>query len=86
MKTIIEFSSEEEEEAKAAIMGMHWKSSYFDLKDSIWDSLFRPRHRHGYSTEIEEAINLMGRVRANELLDLLEEEYQKAIENFPNRE
>jgi len=82
MKVIMEFNlPEESEEFENASNG--WK--YSNALEEIWQELFRPRNKHGYTryTRLNKLLNCHGgdekdtpEVRAcNELMDQLEQMY-----------
>ena len=71
---ILKFDLDEEREAyENALNG--WK--YKVALDDIWNTVFRPRHKHGYS---EDRINdLLTDPKCHELMDLLEKIYLDTV-------
>lgn len=47
---------------------------YMDNIDEMWNSLFRPRYKHGYNSE--KINNLLKNKKCNELMDELEQIYR----------
>lgn len=82
MKVILEFDRYvEAEELDAALNG----GKYKDKLDEVWNNVFRPYHKHGYSNgRIQEilACDENGNPKhpeAHELLDFLETLYRETV-------
>jgi len=85
LKITIEFDGyEEREDLNDALKGGEYKSKL----DEIWQELFRPRHKHGYSDS--DINNLLGlhvseeemqatHIACNALMDAIEKIYQRVV-------
>lgn len=68
---------EDQEEFEDAQKG----SKYKGVIDDMWNDMFRPRHKHGYSeTRINEILE--NNKEANELMDLLEDMYREIVSQY----
>jgi hypothetical protein len=84
-KVILEFDAETEQEAlSCAINGAKYK----DRLDEIWQQLFRPRHKHGYSNqliqdclgmEVAEEDETEAHKACHALMDALEAIYREVV-------
>lgn len=76
-KAILEFNlPEEREEHEDALKG----STYKCQLDDVWNKVFRPRHKHGYSNEVLNKFVQTSTGRA--VMDELEKLYREAIEYY----
>lgn len=73
-KVIIEFDKyEDKEDLEDALNGTKYKIQL----DDLWSSLFRPRHKHGYSSK--RVNELLESEECNELMDELEKLYNEIV-------
>lgn len=74
MKVTLEFNlPEDDEEFMMAKNGSIYQAQIED----IWYKVFRPRHKHGYSSE--EINKLLEDPKCEKLMDLLEEIYKEVL-------
>lgn len=82
MKVVLEFDPYEDRDAlEDALHGGEWKEKF----ESVWQEIFRPRHKHGYQDkDINDLLGLhsseeeltQSQKDCNALLDLIETLYQ----------
>jgi hypothetical protein len=75
MKATLEFSlPEDQDEFKNAVDGWKYKSAM----DDVWDELFRPRWKHGYSDQTLEDLRKNESVET--AIDMLEKMYKEIMD------
>lgn len=78
-KGTLEFNLPEEQEDFVHAQNAH---KYSVQLDEVWNSVFRPRHKHGYNDNVLN--DFCNTPQGNDIMDRLETLYRKALDDNEN--